>query len=255
MRDFSCPGRRLQRLARRGTGQSSSGRRSLLGFPVVKLVQPPGGKKIGASLALTLAAVAALFALGLGSTSAAAASCPSFRVLHNDRIGPAVLPAGKYAVTPAPGSGLSCSRTSQLFARFLEDWDGNLPGNWRVVSQGRGKAKFFNGSRLGFTVERNGGGEGGNNPSLGRLCPGTFQVNATTIVGPLRFYRGRYLIYLPKGSKITCRRATVIFTRFLAQPDGRLPYPWRVINQTATFYKPAHPVRSAFRLETARGVR
>jgi len=221
----------------------------------VKVVQPPGRRKVGASLALTLVAIAALFALGFGTGGAAAAGCPSFRVLHNDRIGPAVLPAGNYAVTPAAGSGLTCARTSQLFARFLEDWDGNLPGKWRVVAVKRGKAKFYNGSRLGFTVERNGSGGGGGNPALGRLCPGTFQVNATTIVGPLRFHRGRYLIYLPKGSQVGCRRAAVIFTRFLSQPGGRLPYPWRVINQTATFYKPAHPVRSSFRLETRRGVR
>ncbi|MFN8217408.1 MAG: hypothetical protein U0R71_12520 [Solirubrobacterales bacterium] len=223
----------------------------------MKLVRRPARRKLGASLALTLLALAALFAVGFGSGSAGAAGCPSFRVLHNDRIGPAVLPAGPYSVTPAPGSGLSCSQTSQLFARFLEDWDGNLPGNWRVVAQGSGRAKFLNGSRLGFTVERNGGEreEEEKNPVIGELCPGTFTVNHTTIVGPLRFRQGRYLIYIPSGSGITCRRASVLFTRFLGQPGGRLPFPWQVKNQTATFYKPAHPVRSSFRLETRAGVR
>ncbi len=205
-----------------------------------------------------LTAVAALFAVGFGSGTAAAAGCPSFRVLHDDRIGPAVLPAGPYAVTPAPGSGLSCAQTSQLFARFLEDWDGNLPGNWRVVAQGSGKAKFVNGSRPGFSVER-GGGEGeeeGNvNPVVGKLCPGTFTVNHTTVVGPLRFTKGQFLVYIPTGSGITCRRASVLFTRFLGQPGGRLPSPWQVKTQTATFYKPAHPVRSSFRIETRNGVR
>ncbi|MGE5408852.1 MAG: hypothetical protein ACM3NV_09570 [Syntrophothermus sp.] len=214
------------------------------------------GHRKTASLAATglaLAALALLAVLGLGVTGATAAGCPSFRVLHDDRIGPASFPAGSYAVTPSPGSGLSCARTSQLFARFLEDWDGKLPGGWRVVAQGSGKASFVKGSRPGFTVQRSGGG-GGNNPSIGRLCPGTFEVNATTVVGPLRFRRGQYLIYLPTGSAITCRRASVLFTRFLAQPGGKLPSPWRVTTQTATFYKPAHPVRSAFRLEVARGV-
>jgi hypothetical protein len=222
----------------------------------VKLVRGTARRKIGA-LALTLAAVAALFAVGLGSGSAGAVGCPSFRVLHDDRIGPAVLPAGPYTVTPAPGSGLSCARTSQLFARFLEDWDGNLPGNWRVVSQGRGRARFLNGSRLGFTVERNGGGEeeGNINPALGKLCPGTYTVNHTQVVGPLRFTRGQFLIYIPRGSGITCRRASVLFTRFLAQPGGKLPSPWRVKTQTATFYRTPNPVRSAFRLETRNGVR
>lgn len=220
------------------------------------LVQGPARRKIGASLALTIAAVAALFAIGFGSGSASAAGCPSFRVLHDDRIGPAVLPAGPYTITPAPGSGISCARASQLFARFLEDWDGNLPGNWRVVAQGRGSARFLNGSRLGFTVERNGEREEEeSNPVIGRLCAGTYTVNHTTIVGPLRFRRGQYLIYIPRGSAITCRRASVLFTRFLGQPGGRLPFPWRVRNQTATFYRQPHPVRSAFRLETRGGVR
>lgn len=223
----------------------------------MKLVARPTRRKTGAALALTLVAVAALFAVGFGGGSAGAAGCPSFRVLHNDRIGPAVFPAGNYEVTPAPRSGLSCARTSQLFARFLEDWDGNLPGRWRVASQGRGKARFLNGSRLGFTVTRTGsGGEEGNiNPVLGRLCPGTYAVNHTTVVGPLRFTRGRFLIYIPHGSHIGCRRASVLFTRFLGQPGGRLPYPWRVKNQTATFYRSDHPVSTAFRLETRNGVR
>ncbi len=223
----------------------------------MKLVHGTGRKKIGASLLLTLSAVAALFAIGFGSGSAGAAGCPAFRVLHNDRIGPAVLPAGPYTVTPAPGSGLSCARTSQLFARFLEDWDGNLPGNWRVVAQGRGQARFLNGSRLGFTVERNGSEreEEETNPVIGRLCSGTYTVNHTSVVGPLRFRRGQYLIYIPRGSGISCRRASILFTRFLGQPGGRLPFPWRMKNQTATFYKPAHAVRSSFRLETRGGVR
>jgi hypothetical protein len=221
----------------------------------VKLVHGSAQRKIGA-LALTLSAVAVFLVVGLGAGSAGAAGCPSFRVLHNDRIGPAVLPAGPYAVTPAPGSGITCARASQLFARFLEDWDGNLPGNWRVVAQSRGSARFLNGSRLGFTVERNGKREEEeSNPAIGRLCSGTYTVNHTSIVGPLRFRRGQYLIYIPRGSGISCRRASVLFTRFLGQPGGRLPSPWRVRNQTATFYKPAHPTRSSFRLETRGGVR
>ncbi len=229
----------------------------MLPFPPVKFALRSARRKTGAALALTLVAVAALFALGFGAGGASAAGCPSFRVLHNDRIGPAVLPAGNYEVAPAAGSGLSCQRTSQLFARFLEDWDGNLPGRWRVTSQGRGKARFLNGSRLGFTVARIGsGGEEGNiNPVLGRLCPGTFMVNHTTVVGPLRFTRGQFLIYIPHGSRIGCRRASVLFTRFLGQPGGRLPHPWRVKNQTATFYRSDHPVSTSFRLETRHGVR
>lgn len=227
--------------------------RALVGFPTVDLVQRPG-RGVGAAIAIAaVVASLVLLALSLGAGSAAAAGCPSFRVLHNDRIGPANLPAGNYAVTPATASGLSCSDASKLFTRFLEDYDGVLPGGWRVIPQGTGKASFAKGTQPGFTVERSGGEEGGSNPSLGRLCPGMFSVSATSVVGPLRFTKGQFLLYIPARSLISCRRASVLFTRFLGQPGGRLPFPWRVLNQTATFYKPAHPLRSAFRIEPLNG--
>jgi hypothetical protein len=208
------------------------------------------GKRLAASFALALAA--AIMALALTATApASAASCPTFRVLHNDRIGPANLPAGSYEVTVEPG--LSCQASSQLFARFLEDYDGVLPKPWRVVAEGKGKASFTRGSLPGFSVRLASGGEGGGNNVLGKLCPGTFTVNASSRVGPLVFPKGQYLIYQPPKSGITCRRASVLFTRFLAAPGGTLPFPWRLKNQTATFYKPSHPTRSAFRIEPLNG--
>jgi len=201
---------------------------------------------------IALAFVAALAALVLvAATPASAASCPTFRVLHDDRIGPASLPAGNYEVTVEPG--LSCQAASQLFARFLQDWDGNLPKPWRVAAEGSGKASFARGGLPGFSVRRSSGGGGGGNPELGRLCPGTFTVNAGSDVGPLFFAQGQYLLYIPTRSAITCRRASVLFTRFLGSPEGQLPFPWRVKTQTATFYKPEHPLRSAFRVEPANG--
>jgi hypothetical protein len=211
-------------------------------------------KSAGAAIVLALAGLLALLALNVAAAPAAAvATCPSFRVLHNDRIGPASLPAGNYTVTPAASSGLGCAATSQLFARFLEDYDGVLPTPWRVIAQGTGKASFARGSQPGFSVARSSGGGGGGNPSLGRLCNGTFTVNAGSVVGPLSFARGQYLLYIPARSLISCHRASVLFTRFLAQPGGMLPFPWRLLNQTATFYKPAHPLRSAFRVEPLTG--
>lgn len=208
-------------------------------------------RRLSAAFAATLIAVPALLSLGGGS--AAAATCPSFKVLHDDRIGAASLPAGNYEVTAS--DGLSCSASSKLFARFLSDWDGNLPKPWRVTAEGSGKATFKGGS-LSFSVRRVGGGEGegGSNTELGKLCPGTFTVNAGSDVGPLFFAKGEYLVYIPAKSAITCRRASVLFTRFLAAPGGTLPFPWRVKTQTATFYKPAHPLRSAFRIEPEDGV-
>lgn len=220
----------------------------------MNLVQSTGKRGIGALVGLA-ALVSLLLTLGVGTGSAAeATACPSFRVLHNDRIGPANLPAGTYSVTPNAASGLGCAAASELFTRFLEDYDGNLPGGWRVTAQGSGKASFSRPGNAGFAVARTGGGEEeGNNPALGQLCPGSFTVNHTSVVGPLRFTRGKFLVYIPARSLISCRRASVLFTRFLAQPNGRLPFPWRVTNQTATFFKPAHPLRSAFRIEPLSG--
>lgn len=206
------------------------------------------GKRLATAFSLTL--IAALSALALSAVApASAATCPSFRVLHNDRIGPANLPAGNYEVVT--DAGLSCQTASRLFTRFLQDWDGNLPKPWRVVAEGAGKASFVRSGLPGFKVRKIGGGGGGGNSELGRLCTDRYTVNAGTEVGPLFFAKGQYALYLPPRSAIICRRAAIIFTRFLAAPQGQLPFPWRVKTQTATFYKPAHPVRSSFRVDPA----
>ncbi len=212
------------------------------------------GRKFGlvaaiAALALLVSAVAAASA-----PAVTPASCPAFKVLHNDRIGPATLPAGNYAIS-LESPNLTCAAASKLFARFLEDYDGVLPKPWQVASEGSGKAGFEGGAQGSFSVARSGGGEseGGGNDPLGSLCPNTFTVNAKAIVGPLLFPRGGYLLYIPPGSGITCNRASVLFTRFLGQPGGRLSFPWRLKNQTATFYKAQNPVRSAFRVEPIGG--
>ncbi len=217
-------------------------------------------RRPAAAFSLALVAALALLALA-GAGSASAAACPSFKVLHDDRIGAAVLPAGSYSVTTDEfqgSSGISCQEASRLFARFLQDWDGKLPDSWRVRAEGSGKASFARPSipesPAGFSVRRTGGSEGGGSSELGRLCPGSFTVNAGSDVGSLFFAKGQYLLYIPTRSGITCRRASVLFTRFLGSPEGTLPDPWQVKTQTATFFKPAHPLRSAFRVETADGV-
>jgi hypothetical protein len=217
----------------------------------VGLVHSSSQKK---GLGLVGALTFATLALSVGAPAASAASCPSFRVLHDDRIGPAVLPAGDYTVTVAPSSGLTCPAASKLFTRFLADYDGVLPSPWRVNAQGSGKASFTKGGKAGFSVGfSSGGGEGGGNNELGALCKNTFTVNSNVVLGPITFAKGQYLLYLPPRSGISCNRAAVLFTRFLGSPGGRLPFPWRLQNQTATFFKPEHPARSAFRVEPASG--
>jgi len=213
-------------------------------------------RRQGLGLVGALATLVAALALSLGASSAASAGCPGFRVLHDDRIGPAVLPAGSYAITVAPSAGLTCPAASKLFTRFLEDFDGVLPSPWRVSGQGSGKATFTQGGKAGFSVARSsggGGGEGGSDNELGALCRNSFTVNSNVVLGPLTFPRGQYLLYIPSGSGISCNRAAVLFTRFLGSPAGRLPFPWRLKNQTATFFKPEHPLRSSFRVEPAAG--
>jgi hypothetical protein len=210
-------------------------------------------QRLGLASALALAALLATLALSLGASSAAGAGCPSFRVLHDDRIGAAVLPAGSYTITIAPSAGLTCPAAARLFTRFLEDFDGVLPSPWRVSGQGSGRASFAQGGKAGFSVARSSASGGGGNTELGALCRNTFTVNSNVLLGPLTFPKGQYLLYLPSGSGISCNRAAVLFTRFLGSPGGRLPFPWRLRNQTATFFKPEHPTRSSFRVEPAAG--
>jgi hypothetical protein len=209
---------------------------------------------------VALIGLLAATALALVARPAAAANpttCPGFRVLHNDRIGAATFPAGSYTVT-LQDTSLNCKSSAALFARFLEDYDGVLPKPWVVSNEGPGKASFLRaitgGTTPGFSVEltAKNEGEGGASPTLGKLCPGTFTVNSSTVVGSLRFTKGAFLIYLPAGSGITCNRASVLFTKFLGA-GGALPAPWRLLNQTATFYKPSNPKRSAFRIEPLNG--
>jgi len=209
---------------------------------------------------VALIGLLAATALALVARPAAAANpttCPGFRVLHNDRIGAATFPAGSYTVT-LQDTSLDCKSSAALFARFLEDYDGVLPKPWVVSNEGPGKASFLRaisgGTIPGFSVEltAKSEGEGGSSPTLGKLCPGTFTVNSSTVVGSLRFTKGAFLVYLPAGSGITCNRASVLFTKFLGA-GGALPAPWKVLNQTATFYKPSNPKRSAFRIEPLNG--
>lgn len=213
----------------------------------------PTAKKLGLVSLLSAALLIAL-ALSAGSAPAAAvSSCPGFRVLHNDRIGPASFPAGTYKVTVAPASGLSCADASKLFTRFLEDYDGVLPTPWRVLAESSGKASFTQAGKAGFSVALGTGGGGGGSSELGVLCHGSFTVNSNVVIAPLSFPKGQYLLYIPPRSAISCNRASVLFTRFLGSPGGRLPFPWRLKNQTATFFKPEHPTRSAFRVEPFAG--
>lgn len=61
--------------------------------------------------------------------------CPgTFRVLNTDSIGQLRLRKGPYRITLV-GRGISCARASQLFASFLQDFEGTLPKPWRLNVQ------------------------------------------------------------------------------------------------------------------------
>jgi hypothetical protein len=236
--------------------------RALPGSQTISRSEPRQGRiallALGALLAILAFAARPAGAAPLPATAPTTKACPSFRVLHNDRIGAAVFPAGSYTIN-LEGAGLDCKTGGELFARFLEDFDGNLPTPWKVSPQGSGQAAFLRGGQAGFSVEltkKQTSGEiereGATNPDLGTLCRNPFTVNHTTVIRPLRFTKGQFLIYLPAGSTISCEGAVVLFQRFLgASPN--LPSPWKLAGQTATFYKPASPTRSAFRIEPLSG--
>jgi hypothetical protein len=233
---------------------------ALSGFQNLSRIEP---RRSRAAL-IALGALIALAVLALGARPAAAAvapapkKCPSFQVLHNDRIGAAVFPAGEYTINLEDPT-ITCKAGGELFARFLEDFDGNLPKPWKVSAEGSGRASFPRGVEPGFSVEltkKQTSGEiekeGATSPDLGTLCRNPFTVNHTTTLRPLRFTKGQFLIYLPSGSTINCEQAVSLFQRFLGNSPN-VPSPWKLSAQTATFYKPASPKRSAFRIEPLDG--
>ena len=166
-------------------------------------------------------------------------ACPaSFSVLHNDRIGGLRLPKGEYRITLLAAGRLSCSRASRLFARFLQDWDGRLPGRWRVH---RATATFSKNPHFGFRVKRIRGGSaggGGQHPSgRAQRCAGTFRVLNNDRIGRLRLPKGRYRITVLNPDRLTCARASRLLTRFLEDVSGDLPGAWRVRVRNATFLR------------------
>jgi hypothetical protein len=191
-----------------------------------------------------LAAVA-LLAGPAGQSSAAAAEaaaaplrCPAtFQVLHNDRIGRLKLPAGPYRIRILDDQALACRRASKLFAKFLQDFDGNLPGRWRL--QVRTATFTKRGTDQGFRVKKvgsqSGGGGGGRHPS-GRHeeCP-TFRVLHNDRIGTVRFPRGTYQMTALGG--FTCQKSSRRFADFLQLPEGNLPGRWRLRGRTGTFMR------------------
>lgn len=200
-----------------------------------------------------LVAVCAIVALLVAmvapsSASAARVQCAgTFRVLHDDHVGRLDLPRGNYRVTILDSGRPGCTQASALFTRFLEDFDGRLPGGWRV---GAANATFLRAPDIGFHVARVGGGgggeeeaEGGGSGSHGALfCPAPFRVLNNDRIGPLRLAKGNYSIVLLKRRGLACNQASQLFGRFLEDFNGVLPAPWVLEPQTASFRRSASGV-------------
>jgi hypothetical protein len=188
---------------------------------------------------LTTAVV--VFAAAERADAKANTKCPAaFRVLHDDHVGKLSLRAGSYTISVINVNRLSCQQASQLFTKFLQDYDGKLSGGWKVDVR---KSGFQKSPQIGFFVKRvsgagGGGGSGGRHPGRGeKICPGTFQVQHNDHVGRLRLPKGPYTITVINRTRISCGKATKRFANFLADPDGDLPSGWKLKVSSGTFLK------------------
>jgi hypothetical protein len=165
-------------------------------------------------------------------------TCPgTFSVLHNDSVGPLAFPRGAYQLRLL-GPRLSCQRAAQLFAQFLDDFEGDLPAPWMLgAPPGTSVGALFNDipAGTGFSALRTSAstGGGGHTPSGGTNCPGTFRVLHNDHVGSLYLPKGPYLVSLLQGDTLTCAQASQQLTRFLNA--ARVPSPWVLDAATATF--------------------
>ena len=174
---------------------------------------------LGAAVA-ALVAVAAVPAVAGAAPGAraAAATCPgTFTVLHSDHIGAVGFPAGQYRIAR---NRLSCSSASQLFSRFLEDYDGVLPTPWKLIGNIRRFQKTGTATEFQVTPMMP--------PKPSSLtCPGTFTVLHNDHVGAMSVPAGRWQITLLSTTGLSCAQAASQLATFLDYDwSGALPRPW-----------------------------
>jgi hypothetical protein len=170
-------------------------------------------------LCLSLA-VAAVVALSAAPTSpAAVARCrSSFAVLHNDRVAALSIPKGQYHLTPV---GLNCAAASELFTRFLDDFDGVLPGGWRADAATSSFVNPITNQSIAI------GSPLSPKPSSRGVCPGTFTVEHNDRIGRLSLRAGKYQVTVRGG--LSCATATSELAFFLFHDfAGTLPRPWKL---------------------------
>jgi len=209
-------------------------------------------KRLGrARLLLALVAVtAAALAAGPGAAQAASSrTCPnSFQVLHNDHIGSLNLSAGHYTITIVDRDVLGCQKAASLFRQFLEDYDGNLPGRWKVLVAKSGFQRDH--TTVGFRVKKGSkrGSGGGRHPANGgRRCAAPFRVLPDDHIGKLKIPAGTYRITRLTTSNPNCQKAAKLFASFLQRPDGDLPDKWHVHAYNGSFTRDHTP--NGFRIK------
>lgn len=171
--------------------------------------------------------------------------------MHDDHIGALQLPAGHYAISVFDSASLSCSHASDLFRQFLEDWDGRLPGGWKVNVAAASFTRGTQGFSVAQTANPAGGGGGGRFPASGTSCPGFFRVLHNDRIGDFKVSRGRYRITLLAVGRLTCDQASSLFASFLKDFDGILRSPWIVDSATGTFLRGS--IHVGFRVKPASG--
>lgn len=185
-----------------------------------------------ALLAVAGALVGSLW-VSTARSEAAGASCGTFTVLHNDRIGDLSLPKGKYTVRVINSALLSCPTAISNFRTFLWDYDGRLPSPWRYKVLGVGEGRFFQrtNTQVAFTVKKQGTPAPTPGPTPGpgnfQRCPGTFTVLNNDRIGTLILPRGPYYVYVSTNPALSCKNAEAKFKLFLNYPTGVLPAPWK----------------------------
>ncbi len=181
------------------------------------------------------------------TTPATAGACPgTFAIFEPVTAAGLRIGLGHWALSVA--GGLSCTTAFQVFAQTA---DTNLvPAGWTVDPA----TTTFRRGGPSFTATNQGNAPSGIGRSTGTRCTATFRVQNNDRIGSLRLPRGNYLITLLPGAGLTCPIASDLFAAFLRHPDGKLPRPWRLNAQTATFTRGAGS-DIGFQVEPARNAR
>jgi hypothetical protein len=193
------------------------------------------------TVGITLSSIIACGAIAFGASTTATAggpTCPTFTVLHNDKIGAITFPAGPYNVTDL--KGVTCQQSSALFAQFLQDWDGVLPGGWALKQVGAARVFYSKGGHS-FTATPAKTPTPGPSPApspSSLTCPGSFQVVHNDHIGAMSLPAGNYRINrLTSSQKLTCAQSASWFAYFLNHDyAGTLPAPWTMNTGAKTFY-------------------